>query len=185
MPYAIMHRILHSRAFSAALCPANVSCCFSARDDTPRSCDNTQHQLPREGWGAEDLRTHHSDRTHSAAANRVRESSTHVPYNSVDAYDITFENVAGKLATIRDAAAADGSYGPAVNAEIARAKLGGLMVDRKEVRFGKIDSMSREELENRLKQLMEENQIRSIDGEARIIEDEDDNTKDKRLSGRK
>ena len=100
-------------------------------------------------------------------------------------YDITFENVAGKLATIRDAAAADGSYGPAGNAEIARAKLGGLMVDRKEVRFGKIDSMSREELENRLKQLMEENQIRSIDGEARIIEDEDDNTKDKRLSGRK
>ena len=92
-------------------------------------------------------------------------------------YDITFENVAGKLATIRDAAATDGSYGPAVNAEIARAKLGGLMVDRKEVRFGKIDSMSREELENRLKQLMEENQIRSIDGEARIIEDEDDDTK--------
>ena len=59
------------------------------------------------------------------------------------------------------------------------------MVDRKEVRFGKIDSMSREELENRLQQLMEENQIRSIDGEARIIEDEDDDTKDKRLSGRK
>ena len=59
------------------------------------------------------------------------------------------------------------------------------MVDRKEVRFGKIDSMSREELENRLKQLMEENQMRSIDGEARIIEDEDDDTKDKRLSGRK
>ena len=45
--------------------------------------------------------------------------------------------------------------------------------------------MSREELENRLKQIMEENQIRSIDGEARIIEDEDDDTKDKRLSGRK
>ena len=100
-------------------------------------------------------------------------------------YDITFENVAGKLATIRDAAASDGSYGPAVNAEIARAKLGGLMVDRKEVRFGKIDAMSREELENRLQQLMEENQIKSIDGEARIIEDEDDSTEDKRLSGRK
>jgi len=97
-------------------------------------------------------------------------------------YDITFENVAGKLATIRDAAASDGSYGPAVNAEIARAKLGGLMVDRKEVRFGKIDSMSREELENRLQQLMKDNQIRSIDGEARIIEDEDDSTEDKRLS---
>ena len=32
---------------------------------------------------------------------------------------LLFENAAGKLATIRDAAAADGSYGPAVNAEIA------------------------------------------------------------------
>jgi hypothetical protein len=59
------------------------------------------------------------------------------------------------------------------------------MVDRKEVRFGKIDSMSREELENRLNQLIEENQIKSIDGEVRVIEDEDDSTEDKRLSGRK
>jgi len=41
------------------------------------------------------------------------------------------------------------------------------------VRFGKIDSMSREELENRLNQLIEENQIRSIDGEVRVIEDGD------------
>ena len=47
------------------------------------------------------------------------------------------------------------------------------MVDRKEVRFGKIDSMSREELENRLNQLIEENQIKSIDGEVRVIEDGD------------
>jgi hypothetical protein len=45
--------------------------------------------------------------------------------------------------------------------------------------------MSREELENRLNQLIEENQIKSIDGEVRVIEDEDDSTEDKRLSGRK
>ena len=81
-------------------------------------------------------------------------------------YDINFENVARKLAVIRDAAAADGSYGPAVNAEIARAKLGGLMVDRKEVRFGKIDSMSREQLEQRLNELLEQNQVRVIEGEV-------------------
>ena len=81
-------------------------------------------------------------------------------------YDINFENVARKLAVIRDAAAADGSYGPAVNAEIARAKLGGLMVDRKEVRFGKIDGMSREQLEQRLNELLEQNQVRVIEGEV-------------------
>ena len=77
-------------------------------------------------------------------------------------YDINFENVARKLAVIRDAAAADGSYGPAVNAEIARAKL----VDRKEVRFGKIDGMSREQLEQRLNELLEQNQVRVIEGEV-------------------
>ena len=79
-------------------------------------------------------------------------------------YDITFENVAS-----------DGSYGPAVNAEIARAKLGGLMVDRKEVRFGKIDSMSREQLEQRLNELLEQNQVKVINGEAvRIDQPEED-----------
>ena len=74
--------------------------------------------------------------------------------------------MARKLAVIRDAAAADGSYVPAVNAEIARAKLGGLMVDRKEVRFGKIDGMSREQLEQRLNELLEQNQVRVIEGEV-------------------
>ena len=53
-----------------------------------------------------------------------------------------------------------------MNAEIARAKLGGLMVDRKEVRFGKIDSMSREQLEQRLNELLEQNQVRVIEGEV-------------------
>jgi glutamate dehydrogenase/leucine dehydrogenase len=33
-------------------------------------------------------------------------------------------------------------------------KVGGLIVDRKEVKFGKVDQMSREEVEARLKQLM-------------------------------
>ncbi|MEC7985645.1 MAG: peptidoglycan-binding protein, partial [Myxococcota bacterium] len=49
--------------------------------------------LPRENWGASNLRPHHSDRTNSAAANRVRQGSARVPYNSVDAYDVTFEKL--------------------------------------------------------------------------------------------
>ena len=58
--------------------------------------------------------------------------------------EITYEGIAKKLGEIRDVALADGSYGPAVTAEIARAKLAGLMVDRKELRIHKIDNMSRE-----------------------------------------
>ena len=42
----------------------------------------------------------------------------------------------------------DGSYGPAVNAEIARAKLGGLMVDRKEVRLVRL-TLRKSEIDGR------------------------------------
>ena len=79
--------------------------------------------------------------------------------------EITYEGIASKLADIRDVALADGSYGPAVTAEIARAKLAGLMVDRKELKIHKIDSMSRDQLEIRLQGAVQEHQI--VLGQAR------------------
>ena len=94
--------------------------------------------------------------------------------------EITFEGIATKLGEIRDVALADGSYGPAVTAEIARAKLAGLMVDREELKIHKIDNMSRDQLENRLKELVLENQIilgtsevvkEVVDVEEDIVED--------------
>jgi|TARA_R110000764_G_scaffold211458_1_gene297549 hypothetical protein len=86
--------------------------------------------------------------------------------------EITYEGIAKKLGEIRDVALADGSYGPAVTAEIARAKLAGLMVDRKELKIHKIDNMSRDQLEVRLQQLAQEHHIR-IQGEVEIVKDED------------
>lgn len=86
--------------------------------------------------------------------------------------EITFEGIARKLADIRDTALADGSYGPAVTAEIARAKLAGLMVDKKELKIHKIDSMSRDQLENRLKELVQEHQI--VLGHAEEVEEVDE-----------
>jgi phage terminase small subunit len=95
--------------------------------------------------------------------------------------EITYEGIAKKLGEIRDVALADGSYGPAVTAEIARAKLAGLMVDRKELKIHKIDSMSRDQLELRLQQLVQENQI--ILGHAtEIVEDEDEELEDLEVS---
>ena len=82
-------------------------------------------------------------------------------------YEITFDKVARDLKTIRDAALEDGSYGAAVNAEMGRAKLAGLMVDRKEIKHGTIDQMDRAEVESRLRQLIESNQLAPV-LEARI-----------------
>jgi len=83
--------------------------------------------------------------------------------------EITYEGIAKKLGEIRDVALADASYGPAVTAEIARAKLAGLMVDRKELKIHKIDNMSRDQLEIRLQQLVQEHQI--VIGSAKVVEE--------------
>ena len=86
-------------------------------------------------------------------------------------YEITFEKVARDLQTIRDAALEDGSYGPAVQAELGRAKLAGLMVDRKEVKYGSISQMDRSEVESRLRELIDSNQLAPV-LEARVKQDE-------------
>tara|TARA_R100000315_G_scaffold18271_1_gene6471 strand:- start:43 stop:660 length:618 start_codon:yes stop_codon:yes gene_type:complete len=74
-------------------------------------------------------------------------------------YEITYEKVARDLLEIRNAAMEDGSYGAAVNAEMGRAKLAGLLIEKKEIRLGRIDQMDREEVEARLQALIDNNQL--------------------------
>ena len=74
-------------------------------------------------------------------------------------YEITFEKVARDLQKIRDAAMEDGTYGAAVQAELGRAKLAGLMIDKKEIKTGRIDQMDRSEVEARLMALLEKNDL--------------------------
>jgi len=77
-------------------------------------------------------------------------------------FEITFDKVARDLQMIRDAAVEDGSYGAAVSAELGRAKLAGLMVDKKEIKHGRIDQMDRAEVESRLQQLIDKNQLAPV-----------------------
>ena len=73
---------------------------------------------------------------------------------------------------IRDAAVEDGSYGAAVTAELGRAKLAGLMVDKKEIKHGRIDQMDRSEVESRLKALIDKNQLAPVLMEKVVSEEE-------------
>lgn len=69
-------------------------------------------------------------------------------------YGTTYERHMRDMQTIRDAALAAGAYGAAVQAEYRRGQaLGTIYVDRKEIRHGTIDSMSREEVERKLAEL--------------------------------
>jgi len=57
------------------------------------------------------------------------------------------------LARLREKALGEKSYSAAVNAERLRGQAAGLYVDRKEIRTGSIDSMSREEVLTKLKEI--------------------------------
>jgi len=69
-------------------------------------------------------------------------------------YELNQDRAVKDLYDIRDKALESGSFNAAIAAQNSLLKVGGLVVDKKEVRFGKIDQMSRAEIENRLKQLM-------------------------------
>jgi len=58
-----------------------------------------------------------------------------------------------ELARLRERALTEKSYSAAVNAERLRGQAAGLYIDRKEIRTGTIDSMSREEVLKQLKEL--------------------------------
>lgn len=68
-------------------------------------------------------------------------------------YEVTFENHVRKLAEIRDAAFGDKNYTAAIAAEKSRGQAAGLYIDRKEILTGKIDQMSRAEVEEEIRKL--------------------------------
>jgi phage terminase small subunit len=74
-------------------------------------------------------------------------------------YGTTYERHMKDLQLIRDKALEAGAYGAAVQAEYRRGQaLGTIYVERKEIRHGTIDSMSKEEVERKL------NEIKSLYG---------------------
>jgi phage terminase small subunit len=69
-------------------------------------------------------------------------------------YATTFERHMRDLQVIRDQALQAGAYGAAVQAEYRRGQaLGTIYIDRKEIRHGTIDSMSKEEVQRKLEEI--------------------------------
>ena len=117
---------------------------------------------------------------HSPEYRHIQEKIRELQEGEQKKYEITFDKVARDLKVIRDAALEDGSYGAAVSAELGRAKLAGLMVERKEIKHGSIDQMDRAEVESRLRQLIDSNQLAPV-LEARIENSSPDVESDEEL----
>ena len=71
-------------------------------------------------------------------------------------YEVTYDRHISELGKIRQAALAKGAWSAAVNAEVARGKAAGLYIEQKIIRTGKLEDLSAEELENRMKEILDE-----------------------------
>ena len=69
-------------------------------------------------------------------------------------HGISLDRHLGELAKLRDDAMKKGAWAAAMNAEVARGKAGGLYVDQKLIVTKNLDSMSEQELEGKLKQIL-------------------------------
>ena len=71
-------------------------------------------------------------------------------------YEVTFEKHIKELARLREEALKKGSFSSAVNAEVARGKAGGLYIEQKIIKTGKLEDMTEQELEQRMKEIVDQ-----------------------------
>ena len=71
-------------------------------------------------------------------------------------HEVTFENHVAQLGKIREGALRKGAWSAAVNAETNRGKAAGLYIDRKIIKTGKLEDMSEQELEAKMKQILDD-----------------------------
>ena len=71
-------------------------------------------------------------------------------------FEVTFGNHVTELGKLRDEAREKKAWSAAVNAEVARGKAAGLYIEQKIIRTGKLEDLSTEELESRMKQIIDD-----------------------------
>ena len=92
-------------------------------------------------------------------------------------YGVTYESHVSELSRIKDAALKKNSFSAAVNAETNRGKAAGLYIDRKIIKTGKIEEMTEEQLETKMKQILNDYgsllDMKTVNGESEeVIEKE-------------
>ena len=85
-------------------------------------------------------------------------------------FEVNYETHVAELARIKELALKKGSFSSAVNAETNRGKAAGLYIDRKIIKTGKLEEMTEEQLEAKMKQILDDYapllNAKTIDAEA-------------------
>jgi len=88
-------------------------------------------------------------------------------------FGVNYEGHIAELARIKELALKKNSFSAAVNAETNRGKAGGLYIDRKIIKTGKLEEMSEEELKMKRAKILEDYsallQMKTVEGESQDI----------------
>ena len=99
----------------------------------------------------------------------------------LEKFKVTYDGHLAELASIKDAALKRGSFSSAVNAETNRGKAAGLYIERKIIKHGKLEDMSEQELEHKMKQILEDYApILNVTPEKPLLDQKQSQTKRKK-----
>jgi len=93
-------------------------------------------------------------------------------------FEVSYEGHVAELSRIKELALKKGSFSSAVNAETNRGKAAGLYIDRKIIKHGKLEDLSEQELEAKMKQILEDySPILNVTPEDEVLEQKTSQTK--------
>jgi len=88
-------------------------------------------------------------------------------------YEVTYESHIRELARLREEALKKGSFASAVNAEIARGKSSNLYTNISIVKHGSIDQMTTEELELKMRKILEDHKAFITEAEFETVDNKE------------
>ena len=100
-------------------------------------------------------------------------------------HEVTYAKHVAELDRIKHAALKKGSFSSAVNAEVSRGKAAGLYIDRKIIKTGKLEEMTEEQLEAKMKQILDDYapllNMKTVEGESQDINESELSSSHKKL----
>jgi len=100
-------------------------------------------------------------------------------------HEVSYSKHIAELDRIKQVALKKGSFSSAVNAEVSRGKAAGLYIDRKIIKTGKLEEMSEEQLEAKMKQILNDYapllNMKTVEGESQDINESELSSSHKKL----
>jgi len=100
-------------------------------------------------------------------------------------HEVSYSKHIAELDRIKQAALKKGSFSSAVNAEVSRGKAAGLYIDRKIIKTGKLEDLSEQELEAKMKQILDDYapllNLNTVEGESQDVNESELSSSHKKL----